>query len=93
VPARNRLSELGFTFFHLLFDENVSSHIALGQSYADMVLGSERLTAAEQQAAGMSSSSVHHDFMIGGSEVDVFGVTEDGAEQPIMLGGTWQLHT
>lgn len=92
VPARNRLSELGLTYFHLLFDENVASHIAFGQSYADTVPGSDGLTAAEQQAAGMSISTVHHDFMIGGSEVDVFGVTEDGREEPIIVGGDWQ-HT
>ena len=52
VPARNRLSELGMTFFHGLFDENVSSHIALGNSYTETVPGSELLTAAERQAVG-----------------------------------------
>ncbi|HEU4972001.1 MAG TPA: aminopeptidase [Gaiellaceae bacterium] len=89
VPAGNRLSELGLTYFHLLLDENVASHIAFGQSYADTVPGSDGLTPTEQQAAGMSNSSVHYDFMIGGPEVDVFGVTEDGREEPLMVGGSW----
>jgi aminopeptidase len=91
VPARNRLSELGMTFFHGLFDENVSSHIALGDSYTETVPGSELLTAAERQAAGMSSSNVHYDFMIGGPDVDVFGTTKAGSEEAIMIQGEWEL--
>ena len=91
VPARNRLSELGLTFFHGLFDENVSSHIALGNSYTETVPGSELLTASERQAAGMSSSNVHYDFMIGGQDVDVFGITKAGTEEAIMLQGEWEL--
>jgi aminopeptidase len=91
VAADNRLSQLGFTFFHVLFDENASSHIALGDSYTDTVPGSELLSSAERQAAGMSSSLVHYDFMIGGPEVDVFGVKRNGGQEAIMGGGGWQL--
>ena len=93
VPAGNRLSELGLTYFHLLFDENVSSHIAFGQSYADTVPGADELTAAEQLAAGMSISTVHYDFMIGGPQIDVSGVMKDGREEPLMIGGSWQSHS
>jgi aminopeptidase len=87
VPARNRLSELELTFFHTLFDENVSSHMALGNSLNEP--GSERLTAAERRAAGMSTSIVHHDFTIGGPEINVSGVVKDGREEPLMTAGSW----
>jgi aminopeptidase len=90
VAADNRLAQLGFTFFHVLFDENASSHIALGNSYTDTVPGSELLNSAERQAAGLSSSLVHYDFMIGGPEVDVFGVKRNGGEEAIMGKGGWQ---
>jgi aminopeptidase len=89
VPAHNRLSELGVTFFHGLFDENVSSHIALGNGITGVVRGSERLTADERRAAGMSTSIVHHDFTIGGPEIDVSGMMKDGREEPLMVGGSW----
>jgi len=89
VPAPNRLSELDLTFFHGLFDENVSSHMALGNGITGVVPGSERLTTDERQAAGMSTSIVHHDFTIGGPEIDVSGVTKDGREDPLMVGGSW----
>jgi aminopeptidase len=90
VPAYNRLSDLGLTFFHGLFDENVSSHMALGNGITGVVGGSERLTSDERRAAGMSTSIVHHDFTIGGPEIDVSGVTKDGREEPLMVGGRWQ---
>jgi aminopeptidase len=90
VPAHNRLSELELTFFHGLFDENVSSHMALGNGITGVVPGSERLTADERRAAGISTSIVHHDFTIGGPEIDVLGVTKDGREEPLMVGGSWQ---
>jgi Thermophilic metalloprotease (M29) len=48
VPTHNRLSELGLTFYHGLFDENVSSHMALGNGITGVVRGSERLTADER---------------------------------------------
>jgi aminopeptidase len=89
VPAHNRLSELGLTFFHGLFDENVSSHMALGNGITGVVRGSERLTADERRAAGMSTSIVHHDFTIGGPEIDVSGVMKDGREEPLMVSGGW----
>jgi aminopeptidase len=90
VPAHNRLSELELTFFHGLFDENVSSHMALGNGITGVVRGSDQLTADERRAAGMSTSIVHNDFTIGGPEIDVWGVMKDGREEPLMVGGSWQ---
>jgi len=88
VPTHNRLAEFGLTFFHGLFDENVSSHMALGWGLTEP--GTEGMTAAERRQAGMSTSSVHHDFMIGSPEIDVSGVTKSGREEPLMVGGNWQ---
>ena len=39
----------------------------------------------------MNQSSVHTDFMIGGPEVSVSGVTSDGDEVPIIVDDRWQL--
>ena len=88
VPTDNRLAEFQLTFFHGLFDENVSSHMALGWGLTEP--GTEGMSAAERRAEGMSTSSVHNDFTIGGPEIDVSGVTKDGREEPLMVGGNWQ---
>jgi leucyl aminopeptidase (aminopeptidase T) len=37
----------------------------------------------------MSTSIVHHDFTIGGPQIDVSGVLKDGREEPLMVGGSW----
>jgi len=52
-------------FFNGLFDENVSSHMALENGITGVVRGNECLTAAERRVAGISTSIVHHDFTIG----------------------------
>ena len=64
--------------------------MSLGNGITGVVRGSERLSADERRAAGMSTSVVHNDFTIGGREVDVFGVAKDGREEPLMVGGSWQ---
>jgi aminopeptidase len=88
VPTRNRLAEFELTFFHGLFDENVSSHMALGNGLTEP--GTEGMTAAERRAVGISTSIVHHDFTIGGPEIDVSGVLKDGRDEPLMVDGSWQ---
>jgi leucyl aminopeptidase (aminopeptidase T) len=37
----------------------------------------------------MSTSIVHHDFTLGGPEINLSGVREDGREEPLMIGGSW----
>jgi leucyl aminopeptidase (aminopeptidase T) len=39
----------------------------------------------------VSNPNVHYDFMIGGPEVDVFGITKAGSEEAIVIQGEWEL--
>jgi len=83
VDAEGRIGRLGTTFFDTLLDENAASHVALGQAYA--------FTAGPEDRERLNRSAIHVDFMIGGDDVAVSGVTDDGDEVPVLEGGAWQL--
>jgi aminopeptidase len=83
VDRAGRIAESGSVFFNTLLDENAASHIALGNAY--------RNTVDESHWHEINESQIHIDFMIGSPEVDVWGVTADGAEVPLLAGGDWQV--
>jgi aminopeptidase len=83
VDGTSRVGQTGVTFFETLFDENVTCHVAYGAAYAEALEG--------DPGEGMNVSSVHTDFMIGGPDVDVDGVTRDGTVVPLLRRDVWQL--
>ena len=91
VDADSRVAKTGLVFYDTLFDENASSHIALGTAILSAVEWAAELTPEERSARGVNHSSVHTDFMIGSPELEVVGVDEDGTETPILQNGNWQL--
>jgi aminopeptidase len=84
VDGEGRIGGLGTVFYDTLIDENAASHIALGNGIA---VGVED----EADRGRMNESAVHIDFMIGGDDVDVTGITRDGEDVPILRGGAWQI--
>jgi aminopeptidase len=84
VDGEGRIGPLGTVFHETLLDENSASHIALGNGYVIPV-------EDEAEHARVNQSAVHVDFMIGGPEVDVDGVTADGERVPVLRGGAWQI--
>jgi aminopeptidase len=83
VDGEGRIGKLDTVFFDTLLDENAASHIALGESY--------RFTAGEEDHSRLNHSSIHVDFMIGGDDVGVTGITRAGEEVPVLRDGAWQL--
>jgi aminopeptidase len=83
VDGDGRIGKLETVFFDTLLDENAASHIALGESY--------RFTAGEADEKRLNHSSIHVDFMIGGDDVSVTGVTTEGEDVPVLRDGAWQL--
>ncbi len=74
-----------------LFDENATSHIALGSAVRPANARGSSLGPEERHAAGINDSLVHTDFTIGSSAVAVRGLADDGEEVPILLDGDWVL--
>jgi aminopeptidase len=90
VDGSSAVGQSGMVFGEILLDENATSHIAWGNAYAftkrDLPKGKEA-----QMAIGFNRSDVHQDVMIGGPEVDVFGLDSGGAEVPVIIDDAWVL--
>jgi len=84
VDGTSRVGQTGITFFDTLYDENATCHIAYGAAVGEGYDG-------ESDDEGVNDSLVHTDFMVGGPEVDVDGVTRDGRVVPLLREDVWQL--
>ena len=78
VPHSSPISASGIVFNETLYDENAASHIAVGQAYSQNMENTATLSAEEKLAAGMNTSIIHVDWMIGSGELDFDGVAKDG---------------
>jgi aminopeptidase len=91
VDGTSRVGQTGLTFFNTLFDENATCHIAWGSAIMYSAPELAGLSPDETRARGANVSNVHTDFMVGGPEVAVDGITKDGRRVPILREDVWQL--
>jgi aminopeptidase len=84
VDRESRIGQLGTVFYETLLDENAASHIALGSGFSWAV-------ETDEDRARINQSAVHIDFMIGGNDIDVTGITKTGDRVPLLREGAWQL--
>ncbi len=91
VDGDSRVGKTGLTFFDTLFDENATCHIAYGTAVMFSAPELQGLEPEVLRGRGANVSSMHTDFMIGGPEVAVDGVTRDRREIPLLREDVWQL--
>lgn len=82
VDGTSRVGQTGRVFYETLYDENASCHVAYGSAYAEAVEGGV--------IDGVNVSAVHTDFMIGGVDVEVDALLDDGTVVPLLRDNIWQ---
>jgi aminopeptidase len=83
VDGSSRVGQTGLTFFDTLYDENATCHIAYGFGIPETIDG--------DPGPGMNVATVHTDFMVGGPELEVDGLTAGGDAVPIIREEAWCL--
>ena len=83
VDREGRIGRLGTIFYDTLLDENAASHLALGNGFP--------FSVGDEDVPRVNQSGTHIDFMVGGDDVSVTGVTREGERVPVLVDGTWRL--
>ena len=83
------INNMGILFYNTLYDENASCHVALGRGFDCCVADYAKYSQDELHELGVNDSMIHVDFMIGGAELDIDGVTADGEKIPVFRKGAW----
>ena len=91
VDGTSRVGRTGLTFYDTLYDENATCHIAYGTAVLFALAEVPEASPDELRERGVNVSVVHTDFMIGGPEVAVDGITRDGRNVPLLREDEWQL--
>ncbi|WP_341300762.1 aminopeptidase [Lysinibacillus sp. FSL H8-0500] len=86
VSHDSAISASNLMFYHALFDENASCHLAIGQGYISGLQEEHRAN----DASSINSSMIHIDFMIGSEHLHVNGISEDGSVKAILVNGKWE---
>lgn len=91
VPFDSPVSNSNLIFYNTLFDENASSHFALGSAYPLCIEGGAKMTKEELEKNGANVSLTHVDFMIGSKDMNIDGITKDGETIAIFRNGDWAI--
>lgn len=89
VAHNTPISMMNRNFYNILFDENASCHLAIGQSFPSNLADGDQLTPQELMERGANTSLTHIDFMIGTDELDIDATLEDGTVVPLFRQGNW----
>lgn len=89
VPFDSPISNSNILFYNTLYDENASSHLALGAAYPLTIKDGTKLNKEALEKKGANTSLTHVDFMMGSSDLNIDGETTDGKMYPIFKDGNW----
>jgi aminopeptidase len=91
VPHHSPISNTDLIFYNTLFDENAACHLAIGFAFPFCLEGGLAMSKEQLKEKGLNDSLTHVDFMIGRSDLDIDGVTDDGNHVAIFRNGNWAI--
>ena len=91
VQYDSPISSLKTLFYTILFDENASCHLALGNAYPNCIEGSRGQSNEWLLEHGLNVSKTHVDFMIGTKDLAIVGTDAEGKETYIFKNGNWAI--
>lgn len=89
VPESSPINQTNRVFYNTLYDENASSHLAIGTAYPMCLKGGTKLEKEALLERGANHSLTHVDFMIGSDSLNVDAVLADGTTVPVFRKGEW----
>lgn len=89
VPMSSAVAAEGLIWNNTLYDENDGCHIAIGRAYPINIEGGTKMSPRKLEKAGLNQSTTHVDFVVGSPNLNVYGITADGSEEPIITNGEW----
>ena len=89
IGEDSAIARSGLFFDLVLLDENASSHVALGQAYAQAIAGSESMEPRQLEALGVNRSAIHTDVMFGSPAVTIVATESREGEVVLIDRGRW----
>lgn len=90
VDYNSPISLTKVLFKNTLYDENASSHLAIGEGFLECIKDGLEATKEELKEKGINFSHEHVDFFIGTSDLEVKAVLQNGGEIVIMEEGNFR---
>ena len=96
LVAGSPIFDLGRVFNSTLLDENAACHIAIGSGYSSCIEGADEIKDNKEKKAylekyNVNDSTTHNDFMIGGPNGIVEGITKDGKHITLIKDNKFQI--
>ncbi len=89
VGEDSAVARSGVFFDMAVLDENASSHVALGEGFAQAVAGDASVSPRRLEELGVNRSAIHSDLMFGSKEVTVVASECREGEVVLIDRGRW----
>ncbi len=89
VESSSSINKSNMVFLETLYDENAACHLALGAAFPECVKGGNKLSKEKLSELKLNDCTNHVDFMIGTSDLNIIGITENDEEIAIFEEGNF----